>query len=268
MRSKTEKLNRDYYFKLKFMRKLFFLLGVFTLTTPLGYAQVGIGTDTPDPSAVLEIYSTNKGITLPNTDLFSVTDKSNITDPVNGLLIFNINNEPAKELYTGLYYWNEPAKKWTSILSEEAFSNIMDTYAVEESYVVANETNAQSLNSNYSPLTFSSAGVVLDRENSFKNSTFTVPKNSFYNIQCGMEIGLNDNNNKDNNTSVKIVISNPSGSKKEEVESSVSRNFISGHLSPSVVFTGELKKDDKVQCHGKYNIAQSTQLKYFYVTKF
>jgi hypothetical protein len=262
MRSKTEKLNRDYYFKLKFMRKLFFLLGVFTLTTPLGYAQVGIGTDTPDPSAALEIYSTNKGITLPNTDLFSVTDKGNITDPVNGLLIFNINNEPDKGLYTGLYYWNEKDQKWTSILSEEAFSSIMDTYAVEEGYLVANEIIEQSLTANiYSQLTFSPAGVVLDRENSFKNSTFTVPKNSFYNIQCGMEIGKNGGND----AYVKIVIS---GSKKEEVESSISRNFIKDHLSPSVVFTGELKKGDTVQCHGKFSASQNTQLKYFYVTKF
>ncbi len=49
-------------------------------------AQVGIGTTTPDASAVLEIYSTNKGFLTPR---LSNTDKINISSPSNGLLIYN-----------------------------------------------------------------------------------------------------------------------------------------------------------------------------------
>jgi hypothetical protein len=243
------------------MRKLFFLLGVFTLTTPLGYAQVGIGTDTPDPSAALEIYSTNKGITLPNVELSSVKDLNSITKPVNGLLIFNKTHKPDEGLYTGLYYWDETAQNWTSIFSKKSFSSIMDSYAVEEGYVVANEKSTQTLGASYSQLSFSSANVVLNRDNSFSNNMFQVPEDNFYNIHCGMEIGKDIGDS----ASVQIRIS---GSKTEYIESSVSRNNIKGDLSPSVVFTGELKKNDQVKCYGKYNVTTPTFIKYFYVTKF
>ena len=50
-----------------------------------GFAQnnnVGIGTNTPDASAILELQSTDKGILIPRTDTNAVTS------PATGLLIF------------------------------------------------------------------------------------------------------------------------------------------------------------------------------------
>jgi len=52
-------------------------------------AQTGIGTATPDPSAILHVESTNKGVLLPQVSLQSFTDNTTITNPANGLAVFN-----------------------------------------------------------------------------------------------------------------------------------------------------------------------------------
>ncbi len=50
--------------------------------------QVGVGTTQPDPSAALDISSSNKGLLIPRVDLVA----NNITSPATGLLVFNTNN--------------------------------------------------------------------------------------------------------------------------------------------------------------------------------
>lgn len=53
------------------MNKIFFLV---LLTSNSFFAQVGIGTNQPHPSAALDIQSSNKGILLPRVELHSLTD--------------------------------------------------------------------------------------------------------------------------------------------------------------------------------------------------
>ncbi|MFT4698701.1 MAG: hypothetical protein ACI9SJ_001857 [Flavobacteriaceae bacterium] len=50
------------------------------------YAQVGIGTTTPDASSMLDISSTSKGLLLPR---LTTLQRDNITLPATGLMIFN-----------------------------------------------------------------------------------------------------------------------------------------------------------------------------------
>ena len=52
-------------------------------------AQIGVGTATPDPSAVLHVQSTNKGVLFPRVSLQSFTDNTTIVNPANSLTIFN-----------------------------------------------------------------------------------------------------------------------------------------------------------------------------------
>ncbi|AZA82873.1 hypothetical protein C1637_17995 [Chryseobacterium lactis] len=52
-------------------------------------AQVGINTQTPDKSAVLDINSSNKGVIFPKIALTSSTDATTILSPATGLLIYN-----------------------------------------------------------------------------------------------------------------------------------------------------------------------------------
>ena len=50
------------------------------------FAQVGIGTLTPDDSAVLDLVSADKGFLMPR---LSATEISNLTSPAKGLIVFN-----------------------------------------------------------------------------------------------------------------------------------------------------------------------------------
>ncbi len=66
-------------------RPLFLLLFILTLTT--ASAQVGIGTTTPDASAILDITSTEKGFLPPR---LTSAERAAITTPAQGLMIYNI----------------------------------------------------------------------------------------------------------------------------------------------------------------------------------
>lgn len=67
------------------MRKNFFAISL-AITSLQTIAQVGIGTSTPNASAALEVQSTNSGILIPR---MSSSDRSAITQPATGLLIYN-----------------------------------------------------------------------------------------------------------------------------------------------------------------------------------
>ncbi len=77
----------------------------FFLLVYLGSAvaqNVGIGTLTPDVSAMLHINSTNKGLLIPKVSLASLTDAKTVDQPATGLMIFNTN--AAISSGTGFYY--------------------------------------------------------------------------------------------------------------------------------------------------------------------
>lgn len=63
--------------------------------------SVGINTNTPDPSSVLEISSSNKGVLFPKISLQSANDNFSIPNPAKGLMLFNTNTQMGPE---GLYY--------------------------------------------------------------------------------------------------------------------------------------------------------------------
>ena len=68
------------------MKKLLFLLPIFVLLQMCLYAQVGIGTATPDASAKLDITSTTQGLLPPR---MTTVQRDAISSPATGLVIFN-----------------------------------------------------------------------------------------------------------------------------------------------------------------------------------
>jgi hypothetical protein len=63
-----------------------FLLLLTVLPASSLYAQVGVGTTTPDTSSILDVSSTSKGLLMPR---LTTTERDNITLPATGLMIFN-----------------------------------------------------------------------------------------------------------------------------------------------------------------------------------
>ncbi len=66
----------------------FILISVLILSA-IANAQVGIGTVSPDPSAVLDLTSTTKGLLMPR---MTTLQQSNLVNPAIGLTIFNISS--------------------------------------------------------------------------------------------------------------------------------------------------------------------------------
>jgi hypothetical protein len=96
------------------MKKILFLI----LISVSVFAQTGIGTTTPNPSAKLDVYSTNKGFLPPRVTLTSVTDASTITSPAEGLLVYNVGSVG---LQAGYYYWN--GGNWATIATATSAGN-------------------------------------------------------------------------------------------------------------------------------------------------
>ncbi|MES2773144.1 MAG: type VI secretion system tube protein Hcp [Bacteroidota bacterium] len=83
------------------MKKLFILIVSLAGTYGSRAQTVGIGTTTPDSKAILDIVSTTKGVLLPR-----INDTANVTNPVEGLIIYNKNTKTP-------YYYD--GKKWVSM---------------------------------------------------------------------------------------------------------------------------------------------------------
>jgi hypothetical protein len=75
------------------------------------YAQTGIGTNTPNASAKLDVYATNKGFLPPRVTLTSATDATTIASPAEGLLVYNLGSSG---IQAGYYYWN--GSSWATIV--------------------------------------------------------------------------------------------------------------------------------------------------------
>ena len=95
--------NQILTFKIVSMIKKITLI-VFVLFTALGYAQVGVNTNSPDASSALDIESTTGGILIPRlTD----TQRDAILAPATGLMIYQTNQT------SGFYFYDGTA--WTKI---------------------------------------------------------------------------------------------------------------------------------------------------------
>jgi hypothetical protein len=80
--------------------------------------NVGIGTPTPDASAILEISSSNKGLLVPRLNLLSPTDVVTVPAPAVGLLVINLNgNISQMPDGGGFYVWT--GSSWVKLLIRE-----------------------------------------------------------------------------------------------------------------------------------------------------
>ena len=94
---------------------------IFTILFMLSFsamsAQTGIGTTTPDASAKLEVASSNKGFLPPRVALTATNAASPITNPANGLMVFNTVTAGVNpyQVVPGYYYWDGTGLKWVSL---------------------------------------------------------------------------------------------------------------------------------------------------------
>ena len=85
------------------MKQIFTFLAAVVLTATT-YAQVGIGTTTPDASSALDITSTTKGLLIPR---MTETQRDAISSPATGLMIYQTDGT------VGFYYYN--GSSWANV---------------------------------------------------------------------------------------------------------------------------------------------------------
>ena len=102
----------------KVFRSIVFIFLSFTFVT---YAQVGIGTTTPEASSLLDIDAqlsgNNKGILIPRISLTGTTDAVTVSSPANSLLVYNTNT--VSDVTPGFYYWDTSSSRWVRLLSSQ-----------------------------------------------------------------------------------------------------------------------------------------------------
>ena len=113
------------------MKNIFPII-IFLSLTQIGFAQTGIGTTTPNASAKLDVYSTNKGFLPPRIALLSTTDVVTIASPATGLVIYNTNTAGTtpNNVLPGYYYWD--GAKWNGLVDQgslNSFSGYVPNYA-------------------------------------------------------------------------------------------------------------------------------------------
>lgn len=88
----------------------FILLLFFVSVTSVSYAQVGIGTNDPSKSTVLEIASADKGVLIPRVNLQNAKDTLTIPSPVDALTVFNLSSENGMK--PGYFYYSKDQHRW------------------------------------------------------------------------------------------------------------------------------------------------------------
>ncbi|MDD2411672.1 MAG: hypothetical protein PHR79_02020 [Bacteroidales bacterium] len=133
-------------------------------TPVLAQENVGIGTATPNASALLDLTANNKGLLLPRVTLVAANNgTSPVNAPATGLLVYNTGGA----LPAGFYYWN--STQWTQVGSGGSASTCS---TLQEAYdcggtaagrqIIVSGTNSVAIKAN----TLSSTALRVTQENS------------------------------------------------------------------------------------------------------
>ena len=88
--------------------------------TTVAQQNIGIGTITPNSSALLEVQSSNKGLLIPRVSLTNEIDVVTIPAPPVSLLIYNLNSSLPEGV--GFYYWN--GTKWNKLIPKDGIGSV------------------------------------------------------------------------------------------------------------------------------------------------
>jgi hypothetical protein len=130
------------------MKKIVFILSLLACQATV-FAQLGVGTNSPDASAQLDVTATDKGFLAPRIALTSAADVTTIASPATGLLIYNTATAGTapNNVIPGYYYFD--GTKWVR------FSNSQPSATIS-----FNATDPNSGTPTFSPNTPQSTGFI------------------------------------------------------------------------------------------------------------
>ncbi len=144
------------------------------------HAQTGIGTTTPDASAKLEIFSTDKGLLIPRMTL---SQRTAITSPANGLLVYQTDGVIGVYVNSGTSAspaWLRVNTNWTRTGNDIAYTtgNISTTGTLtggnsSTSTISGFGANVTSISTNYSLVAADNGKII--QSTSASALTVTIP---------------------------------------------------------------------------------------------
>jgi len=165
------------------------------LMSSINFAQVGIGTITPDPSSLLDITSTTSGVLVPR---MTEIQRLAIPTPATGLLVYQNNNS------TGFWYYN--GVTWISLSGGSSGGEFQSINGV-----VQNTTDIYNDDFVFGGSTLDNDGTPFDNNKMFFNKSkgaFRVGNvlgNEWNDVHVGVgSIGLGCNNRASGENSVAI----------------------------------------------------------------
>lgn len=153
-------------------------------------AQVGINTNVPNASSVLDISSSNKGVLLPQYDLLVLNSTSTpIANPADGLIIYNSGG--ASTFPKGYYVWVR--NQWQRIIVSGSEPQIMSLLISPGVLIPTGSTNNTlgSFTVTSNKITGASLGA--------DNSTITLPAGTYI-VRYSVDSSNANNNNGTANT--------------------------------------------------------------------
>lgn len=136
------------------------LLMLAMLTNLNAQNNVGIGTTTPNASALLELSATDKGFLAPRVSLTSTIVAAPVTSPATGLLVFNTNTAGTapNNVVPGFYYWD--GTKWVQVGAAASAS----CTKLDEAYNCGGNGVGRVINANYGRVEFTMANTATNDE--------------------------------------------------------------------------------------------------------
>lgn len=101
------------------MKKQVVVFFVFLISGFSSFAQIGIGTSTPNASAKLQVDAADKGFLPPRVSLTATNDVATIPSPATGLLIYNTATAGTSpnNVTPGFYFYD--GSKWQRLISQQ-----------------------------------------------------------------------------------------------------------------------------------------------------
>ncbi|MBS1587064.1 MAG: hypothetical protein JSS82_16140 [Bacteroidetes bacterium] len=124
-----------------------------TFSTTNSGGNVGMGNNSPDPSAILDMSNgNNKGMLVPKVALTDTNVAAPVSSPATGLMVFNTNTQ--NNVIPGYYFWE--GTKWMRIFS----TNLPVVSTVSVTAPIVNTGTARDPNIGITTSDLTSAGVI------------------------------------------------------------------------------------------------------------
>jgi len=165
------------------MNKILFVILLLCTTS---HAQIGINTSTVDPSALLQLKSTNKGLLLPHVALNHIEDVTTIPNPATGLIVYNTKTSESS-ISNNLRIYKDMIYIFNGSQWKTAMSDVNGLLTINLPKIIAKGRKTTVTLGCANSNTFN-----LDNRDSnmFANGSIIAPKSGFYKFYQSMEVSI------------------------------------------------------------------------------